>query len=323
MVTIKDVAKKAGVSTATISRVINNKGPLSVKTAAKVNKAMEELGYSPNSIARSLVKGLSTCIGVILPSIRQPYWALVANELERAAASYGYSVIITVSEDDPEIYKEKYSSLEASRPFGIVTSYFNDTEDFVKKSSVPTIFWANTNYIPSVSSDDYQGGVLATRHLISKGCRNLIHVGGNLKGRSSGNARSFAFIEECKKAGISYKVYEVSEKENINLDFSQIVSKVFYENIGMDGIFASNDSLAANCIHMAYSMGYRIPEDIKIVGYDDVDFCTLVYPQMTTIHQHIDKMAEIVLDSLINLADGKEVPDKQVIPVSLVERKTT
>ena len=185
MVTIKDVAKKAGVSTATISRVINNKGSLSGKTIAKVNKAMNELGYSPNSLARSLVKGLSTCIGVILPSLKQPYWALVANELERVAAKMGYTVMITVSEDDPELYKKKYASLEASRPVGIVTSYINDTEDFISKSSVPTVIWANTNYSPSVASDDYQGGVLATRHLIAKGCRNLIHVGGNLKGRSS------------------------------------------------------------------------------------------------------------------------------------------
>ena len=155
MVTIKDVAKKAGVSTATISRVINNKGSLSGKTIAKVNKAMEDLGYSPNSLARSLVKGLSTCIGVILPSIRQPYWALVANELERVASSLGYTVMITVSEDDISQYKKKYQSLEASRPLGIVTSYITDMEDFIQKSSLPTVIWANTNYSPSVSSDDY------------------------------------------------------------------------------------------------------------------------------------------------------------------------
>ena len=323
MVTIKDVAKKAGVSTATISRVINNKGSLSGKTIAKVNKAMNELGYSPNSLARSLVKGLSTCIGVILPSLKQPYWALVANELERVAAKMGYTVMITVSEDDPELYKKKYASLEASRPVGIVTSYINDTEDFISKSSVPTVIWANTNYSPSVASDDYQGGVLATRHLIAKGCRNLIHVGGNLKGRSSGNARSFAFIEECKKAGIKYKVYEVSEKDTRNLDYSQIISQVFYENTDFDGVFASNDVLAIHCIHMAYSMGYKIPEDIKIVGYDDVDFCTLIYPQLTTVHQHIDKIAERVMDTLFCIAEGREVPEKQVLPVSLVERKTT
>ena len=74
---------------------------------------------------------------------------------------------------------------------------------------------------------------------------------------------------------------------------------------------------------MAYSMGYKIPEDIKIVGYDDVDFCTLIYPQLTTVHQHIDKIAERVLDTLFCIAEGREVPEKQVLPVSLVERKTT
>ncbi len=323
MVTIKDVAKKAGVSTATISRVLNNRGPLSDKTVEKVNRAMEELGYRPNSLARSLVKGLSTCIGVILHPLTQPYWADVANELERYASSMGYTLMITVTSDDVELYKQKYNSIAASRPLGIITAYINDTEEFIAKSSIPTVFWGNTNFTPSVSSDDYQGGILATRHLIAKGCKRLVHIGGYLKGRSSGNARSFAFIEECEKAGIEYKLYEVSERSNLILEYEQTISKVFYENTDMDGIFASNDIIAAHCINMAYSMGYAIPEDIKIVGYDDVSFCTLMHPELTTVHQYIDKMAEIVLSALFDMAEGKTVPQKQVIPVSLIDRKTT
>lgn len=323
MVTIKDVAKKAGVSTATISRVLNNRGPLSERTVEKVNRAMEELGYSPNSLARSLVKGLSTCIGVILHPLTQPYWAEVANELERQASALGYTLMITVSGEDAEQYRQKYNSIAASRPLGIITAYFNDTEDFIAKSPIPTVFWGNTNFTPAVSADDSQGGVLATRHLIAKGCKSLVHIGGDLKGRSSGNARSFAFIEECKKAGIEYKVYEVSELSNVLLDYEQTISRVFYENTEMDGIFASNDIIAAHCINMAHSMGYRIPDDIRIVGYDDVSFCSLMHPELTTVHQHIDRMAALVLSTLFDLEQGKTVPEKQIVPVSLKARKTT
>lgn len=323
MTTIKDVAKKAGVSTATVSRVINRRGPLSDKTIKKVNEAMADLKYKPNTIARSLVKGKHYCIGVILPNISSPFWAQMAHELEKAAAEKGYNIMITVASNDVQSYIEKFEYLSASMPEGIITSYISNTEDYIYHTSMPFVIIGNTGFKPSISSNDAQGGTLATRHLIAKGCKNLVHISGDLSGRSSGNARSYAFISECEKHHIPYKVYQLNDEQIKELDFAGIISDIFYENSDFDGIFASNDILAAHCVSTALSLGYRIPEDIRIVGYDDVNISPLIYPPLTTVHQDIGRLAEAAVESLLKLAAGEEIPAKQVFPVKLIERKTT
>ena len=107
------------------------------------------------------------------------------------------------------------------------------------------------------------------------------------------------------------------------MDFESVISNVFYENEHFDGIFASNDILAAHCVATALSLGYRIPEDIRIVGYDDISLSRWIYPSLTTIHQDNTKLAEIAVETLLKELEGEEVPDKQVLPVRLIERKTT
>lgn len=323
MTTIKDVAKIAGVSTATVSRVINNRGPLSQKTIDKVNQAMAELKYKPNTLARSLVKGKHNCIGVILPNISSPFWAQIAHELEKAAAGRGYSIMITVASDDEQSYCEKFEYLTASMPEGIITSYVNHTEEYIDQSQIPVVIIGNSDYTPSVASNDEQGGTLATRHLIAKGCKSLIHIGGDLNGKSSGNARSFAFIRECEKHKLPYKVYQLSREQQKELDFSGVISEIFCEDADFDGIFASNDILAAYCVSTALSLGYRIPEDIRIIGYDDINISPLIYPPLSTIHQDIRKLAQASVDMLLDLSEGKAADTRQVLPVQLIERKTT
>ena len=110
------------------------------------------------------------------------------------------------------------------------------------------------------------------------------------------------------------------QKEN---DYSKIVDTVFSENDGFDGIFASNDIIASVCVSVSLSRGFRIPEDIKIVGYDDTNISSMIFPPLTTVRQDYKLLAETAVSTLIDLMDGKRVPDKQVFPVTLIERKTT
>lgn len=323
MPTIKDVAKEAGVSIATVSRVLNNRGSLSEKMINKVNNAMTKLNYHPNVLARSLVNGKHYCIGVLIPSIEMPFWAKLTHEVERAADKHGYSIMIAISPSDTEAYIEKFECLRASMPDGIITSYTPNTEDYIHQSPTPTVVIGNVDYAPSVSSNDEQGGLLATRHLIAKGCKKLIHISGELGSRSTANARSYAFIKECDNRNIDYKVYQASEDQLRNMNFAGIISNIFYENPEFDGIFASNDIMAAHCISTALALGYKIPDSIKIIGYDDISISSLIYPSLTTIHQNYQQIAEVAVETLIDLVAGKEVPDRQVIPVKLIERKTT
>lgn len=323
MATIKDVAKEAGVSTATVSRVLNNSSSLSEKTLDKVNKAMKALNYHPNAVARSLVKGKHYSIGVMLPSLLVPFWAQIANELEKTTAQYGYSVIITEAPSSAEAYIKKFESLRARMPDGIITSYIKDTEHYIRQSDTPTVIIGNVDYPPSVSSNDGQGGLLAARHLIAKGCKRIIHISGEMGSRSSANARTHAFIKECEEKHIEYKVYQSTDRQTREMDYAPVISNIFYENPEFDGIFASNDILAAHCISMALSLGYQIPGDIRIIGYDDINISKLIYPPLTTIRQNYPVLAKTSVDTLLKLMAQEEVPEKQIIPVELVERKTT
>ena len=304
MSTIIDVAKEAGVSTATVSRVLNDSTKLRGTTKKNVLDAMKRLHYRPNAVARSLVCGTNSCIGIMLPDLNMPFWAQTAHELERAASFHGYSIMVTSSPLECEDYIKEYRSLGRKMSNGIITSYINDTEDFIRQSLVPTVVIANADCAPSVSSDDKQGGTLAARHLIAKGCKHIIHISGELKYHRSSNERTYAFIRECEKSGTAYKLYEAPlalQKEN---DYSEIVDTVFREHEDFDGIFASNDIIASVCISAALSRGRRIPNDIKIVGYDDTNISSMIFPPLTTVRQDYKLLAETSKIRLINAEKG-------------------
>lgn len=323
MSTIIDVAKEAGVSTATVSRVINSSPSLNEDTKVRVLKAMEKLNYNPNTIARSLVKGKNDTIGLLIPNLTSPFWTTLANEIEKTVLSRKWNLMIMSTPKDREGYISTYNKLAGSMVSGIISCYVNDSEDFVHASKIPTVNISNANCSPSVFSNDEQGGLFATKHLISRGCRYIIHISGELVGRRSADARTYAFINECKRQGIKYKVYQVPFEKQKENDYGGIISSIFYENTGFDGIFASNDIVASICLSTSLSLGYRVPEDIKIIGYDDIPISNMIYPPLTTIRQNYTLLAKTAVDTVFDMIDGRTVPEKQEFPIELVIRKTT
>jgi len=323
MSTIIDVAKTAGVSTATVSRVINNSGRINADTVKKVLDAMDALNYHPNTIARSLVKGHNDCIGFLLPDLNMPFWAKLAHDVEKVARSYGYTIMISTAPKDLDAYIEAYNRLAGSMVCGIITNHIIGSCDFIRASRIPTITIANTNSDHSITSNDHQGGLFATKHLISRGCKYIVHISGELSKERSANARTYAFEEECKRTGTKYRIYEVMISTQVELDYGEIISKIFYENEGMDGIFASNDMVASTSLSTALSLGYKVPQDIKIIGYDDIPVSSMVYPPLTTIRQDYAKLASTSVESVLKLIKGEPVPAIQEFPVELIVRGTT
>ncbi len=323
MSTIIDVAKEAGVSTATVSRVINSSPSLNEDTKARVLRAMEKLSYNPNTIARSLVKGRNETIGLLIPNLTSPFWTTLAYEIEKAVILRNWNLMIMSTPKDRDGYIKTYNKLAGSMVSGIISCYVNDCEDFVHQSKIPTVSISNANCSPSVSSNDEQGGLFATRHLISRGCKYIIHISGELVGRRSADARTYSFISECERQGIRYKVYQVPFEKQKENDYGSVISSIFYDNTGFDGIFASNDIVASLCLSTSLSLGYRVPEDIKIIGYDDIPVSSMIYPPLTTIRQNYTLLASAAVQTVFDLIDGKTVPDKQEFPIELVTRKTT
>lgn len=327
MATIKDVAKYAGVSVATVSRVLNKKEPLTEKTIKKVEDAIEALGYYPNMYARTLVGGKNNILGVILSSFNNPFFAELAQELEAAAKAREYNILFTAAGTD---FNEKMAATEyllSRQVDGIIFSSYVDPDKEAKireRSKVPFVEMLHPlSDTYSVYSDDKQGGILAARHMYAKGCKKLVHISAQTTVYKYADERTYAFVRECANLGIDCRVYQ-NEYEVTNLaGIRELINRIFYENRDVDGMFLSNDILATQCLAYALSQGYRIPDDIRIMGYDGIYITSLVYPALTTVQQNFTKLAECAVDTAINLIEGKETPKEILIPVELIERKTT
>lgn len=324
MVTIKDVANKAGVSVTTVSRVMNNRGPLSETTKRAVHDAMDELGYLPNDVARALGRKRLNIIGLILPNLKHPFFGEMLHEFEYYAHMRDYKLMVFATDYDTEKEKRCIDLMRRNMVDGIIYASYSVGGDFREGICIPSVILENEfNGIPAILSDNAQGGTMAAKHLIARGCRNLIHIAGRKKPHVEPDSREGAFVAECERSHIPCKVYYTTPDMFVQMEYSEVIGQVFGENPCMDGIFASSDLIGAQCMQTALSFGYRIPEQLKIVGYDDTCISRLTYPPMTTVRQNLKEMVRISMDTLTELIEEKEVPAVQKIPVMFIERRTT
>lgn len=328
MATIKDVAKYAGVSVATVSRVLNKKEPLTEKTIKKVEDAIEALGYYPNAYARTLVGGKNNVLGVILSSFNNPFFSELAQEIEIAAKNRQYNILFTATGDEWNDKQQAMEYLLSRQVDGIIFSTYAEPEQVAQlreKCKVPFVdlLHHHSDDTYCVFSDDRQGGILAARHLYGKGCQRIVHVGGKLDKYRYADERTYAFAKECEKLGMFCRVYDNDKDVTVLSNVRELINRIFYENRDIDGMFLSNDILAAQCVTYALSQGYRIPDDIRIMGYDGIYISSLIYPPLTTIQQNFRKLAETAVQITLDQINGIETNRINIIPVELVERKTT
>ena len=323
MSTIEDVAKYSGFSTATVSRVLNNKGPVSEKAVLAIQEAMRQLDYHPNNMARALVMGHSNTIGVILPSHNTYFWNEVAVEMEKSAREIGYHIVFRFAEPNREEIDRCVSDLRASQVSGIIQAA-GQREDVVKAANIPILsLISNRDGIPAVVSDDDQGGRLATRHLIERGCTYLVHISGELSCSNHADQRSFAFIRECEHQGIPYRLYQGYSQQAPEEQCLALIQHIFAENPRLDGIFAGNDIMAARCVSYALSRGIRIPDQLRVVGYDDISISSLLYPPLTTIRQNYKMISATAVRTIVAMANKEQPSEPAPIPVELIVRQTT
>ena len=323
MTTIKDVAKAAGITVTTVSRVLNNRGYISDLTRKKVYEVMEQLNYQPNEIARSLHRSKSNILGIIVPMVSHPFFAELTNYVEFYAYQAGYKVLICNSYSDSIKEKDYIGMINRNQVDGfIICSYTKDTSEYINSSlPIVTIDRDFSNGVPFITSDNYNGGRLATNLLIDKGCKKIAHISGPLEINTSANNRSKAFIDVVLERNIDY-VIEQSKVDTLE-NYKKLAYRIFEEHPDIDGIFAGSDLLAVSLIYVASLLGKNITKDLKIVGYDDIDIASMTIPPLTTIKQSIEKMGQLAVKILIDKIEKKEVSIENVLPVSIVERKTT
>ena len=325
MATIKDVAEVTGLSVTTVSRVLNNRGYISEETREKVYAAMKQINYQPNEVARSLSKQTTNTIGVIVPHISHPYWAEVISNLESQAYLHKCKILLFNSKEKHEKLQEYMELCASNRVAGIILcSGTVSMEDF-QSLGLPIVTMERyvENGTAVVECDNYLGGGLAAKHLIEKGCKNVMCIGGVRDNEMPADVRTTGFVDICKKYNVTYTEATTSMNQYNGMEYHEGIEKLLSDNPQIDGIFASSDVIAAQVIQVCAKMGKKIPQEIKLVGFNDVLVSKLTTPRITTIHQPMKEMAEMAVDLLMRAKNGQMVPNRTVLPVTLVEREST
>ena len=319
---LEDVAAAAGVSKTTVSRVLNHRGYLSEKTIAKVQKAMQELDYRPNIIARQLYKQRTDLVGMIFPTVDNPFFSQLEAEMERQLYRNGYKVLIGNSQNDPAKEENYLQQLLTHQVEGLIVGTQNRGLIGYQHANLPVVAIDQVvgKNIPVVSSDNYQGGLLATQRLLDDGCRHIIHTNGPLGLDTPTQKRREAYEHLMTKNNLPAITYHLDF--NIStIDKERVFRRIFEEHPEVDGIFAANDTDASTIINLASEYGKRIPEDLKIVGYDGSNVTRLLLPGLTTIQQPIDEMADLAVQLLQARINGQNVKSV-VLPVTIWNGKT-
>lgn len=316
--TIRDVAKKAGVSVATVSRVMNNKGYLSDTIKKQVQAAMDELGYVPNQIARSFFKKKTNSIGVIIPTITNPFFGELVYHIERYAEEMGIKVFLCNSLDDPAIEKRYLNMLLENQVDGIIVGAHNEELDEYATPNIPIVaverFLANKR-IATVCSDNYEGGRLATEYLLEKGCRQLICFAGKFRENYPANDRRVAFEERAGAACVPHQIMDVNSFDRRAME--EVIAKNLSAHPEIDGIFATDDVIATAVMRVLQEQGKQVHQEVQLIGFDGTEMLRGLFPDLVTVCQPIDQLAKYAVSSLHALIQGEQIPKMIVLPVSL------
>lgn len=325
MATLKDVAERSGVTVTTVSRVINNRGYISDQTRQRVYDVMKELNYQPNELARSLSMQRTNTIGIIVPHIVHPYFAKLISNLESEAAKKKLKIMLCNTKGETEKEKEYIEMCSSNRVSGIILCSRNVNAKQIADLNIPVIcFEKNSEVgITSIQCDNYMGGRLATEHLIQHGCRSLIHFGGITNEDMPADDRSKAFIDVCDHHGVKHYEKQSDIRIYNEMEYHDYIKKTLLEVPDADGVFASSDLIAAQVIQVCKSLGISVPEQMKLVGFDDVNIAQLTTPTITTIRQPVKEMSEWAIEFIIKKMNGQMIPDKLTLPVQLIQRQSS
>ncbi len=330
-VTIKDVAKEAGVSIATISYVVNNKESLSKETIDRVNNAIKKMNYIPDLSARSLVNKKSNLIGVVIPQTEpgkhlmfsNPFYGEFLSGVEYTARLNGYLVIISGADADESYFEfSRKRNLDGIIILGVYPEEFYNE---LKRSLIPIVLvdsYCEDHYYHSVQINDRYGGYIAAKYLIEKKHRNIAIVTGKIKKEGVSEERYLGYRDALKEFDIPFNPDYVFEGV-IDYEYGLQVAENLINKGEITAVFAAADILAMGIMKRLKQMGKKIPEDISIVGFDDIHITNLIDPGLTTVKQNIYGKGETSVKLLLDCI-GKKAKGKQeiILPIEIIERES-
>ena len=314
-ITIKDVAQAAGVSTQTVSRVINSRPDVSPDTRSRVQQVISELGYSPNVIARSLSRGQTNTFGVVGFGLSYFGPSNVLQGIEQKSNELGFSLILSLLDDfDAAKIDGILNKLLSRQVDGIIWAVpGNDRlvgELSVRFSeiSIPVVYLnkCKTQHESVVAMDNRRGGKLATQHLLEQGYDHIGIITGPPDWWEA-QERELGWREVITEVGL-----DSSTRFIVNGDWSAASGEVGLHNLftkapELDAVFASNDQMALGALKAARNLGIQVPQNLGVVGFDDIPEAAYFYPSLTTIHQNVLSLGEMAVEQMGNMIRSRQV----------------
>lgn len=303
---LSDVALRAGVSVTTVSRVLNNRGALSNEVKRKVGDAIRELDYHPNEVARSLLTQRTRLVGLILPTVADPFFGEVAAEVEVFLAEEGYKMLLCDSLDSAHREAQYLSLLLANQVDGIITGSHNKEIENYRTTNLPIVAIDReiSDAIPNIRNDNYGGARAATELLIECGCTSILHITAS---DTVTNSRATAYRDAMASAGLPEQVLtygfarERSERRATIEDW--------LDHNPVDGIFASDDLSAMMAVEWARRNDVDIPQKLRIIGYDGTTLLRQIFPGLTTVQQPIREIARSAVSLLLKRVAGEDTSE--------------
>lgn len=332
-VRMKDIARDLGISIVTVSKVLRNHSDIGSETRERVMKRVKELNYRPNAMARSLVTGRSSLVGLVVPDLLHPFFAEIAMGLSAYLRRKDYCVILASTEEQPELEEAEIEKLLAHRLDALVVAPSRSTPDLFKRvqeQGTPLVLidryfhGFRSNF---VGSDDYAVGAMATEHLIDIGCRRIAHIRG--ANNSVGNSRFQGYKATLEKFGIPFHAEDVVQLDSVDVESrrggAEAMKKFLANRRPPDGLFCINDMAAIGALDMILAKGWQVPKDIAVVGCGNLHYVDTLRIPLTSIDNNSRRIGERTGKLLLAILaeKGPSRPRKIVIPPQLVVRDTT
>ncbi len=339
MVTVADIAKAAGVSPSTVSRVVSRKTPVSEKTRLRVEKAIKETGYRPNLLARSLRLKSGNLIGLVVPGLQGRGSSFFLSCIQETTYELGFNLIVGISRNDVDIEADLVDNYIRNHIAGVILSRVSDKSrvvEILEDANVPFVVIDRAlehESVPKVVLNNYRAGELAARHLAGLGHVKIGCISGNLSIPLS-RERLNGFHDELARHGIA-----LADEDVFIGDFGYDSGRTGVQHFvkrgtSLSAIWAQNDFMAIGAIWELQSRGIRVPEDLSVVGMDDMDVARMIHPELTTIKQPFDDIARAAVNKIVKmreiadrprLGDDEEAEEihDEVISPSLILRRST
>ena len=330
---MKDIAKDLGVSVVTVSKVLRNHSDISPATRMRVKKRMKELNYRPNLAARALVTGHTSIIGLIVPDLVHPFFGQVARGLSRVLRKKGYSLVISCSEEDPELERQEIEQLLARRVDAlIVASAQGGVESFrhIEEQNTPYVLidrrfkGLKANF---VGVDDEAMGRMATEHLIAAGCKRIAHIGGPAVSTAIGRLQGYrSALKSAKRdAPAAYIIQRDRGEEASDATGYEAMKNLLALRPLPDGVFCYNDPTALGAMRAILEAGLLIPRDIAVVGCGNVRYSDFLRVPLTSVDQDSEAIGDRAANLALTLVEAKDTPRPKTVLLSpkLVPRQSS